>query len=73
MKLIFSPFIAPSAVRNVMATPIDSTSVLLSWEEPDMPNGALSYIIRKNNIQYNNGVENDATSLTITGLGKFTC
>lgn len=56
-------------MRNLLATPINTVSVLLSWDEPVMPNGVVSYIVRVDGTLYSN-VAGGNPAITVGGLGE---
>ena len=57
---------APSAVRNLTASPND-TRVLISWREPDTPNGMVTYSVE---VMERNLLTNE--NITIANEGVVT-
>ena len=77
---IFMLYAAPSVPRNVTATPINSTSVLISWDSPESPNGIIdSFLVTYVRLDPAGGVLSDSistvgdtTTVVIGNLEPFT-
>ena len=61
-------YVAPSEPLNVTAMSINSTSVLIMWEQPESPNG----ILRFYRVTYTIAQPSDATSATVSTTGNST-
>ena len=63
--LYYTLYAAPSVPRNVTATPINSTSVLISWDSPESPNGIIdSFLVTYVRLDPAGGVLSDTVSTT---------
>ena len=65
--VLFLPTIVPTSVRNLNYT-LEPSSVLITWEEPAMPNGIITYAISIIGEDLIDGtiVQNSSTTLNST-------
>ena len=61
-------YVAPSEPLNVTAMSINSTSVLITWEQPESPNG----ILRFYRVTYTSAQPPDATPITVNTIDNST-
>ena len=46
-------FIAPTEPRDIVATNITQSSIFLTWQRPDPPNGLITnYTVRNDNVMF---------------------
>ena len=71
-------FVAPSMPINVTAISINSTSILIMWEQPDPPNGIIHYYrvtytsAEPGAMSNTTNTTDNSTSVIINNLEPFT-
>ena len=72
-------FTAPSRPRNVKATPVNSTTIFITWDVPEIQNGIIrSYVVFYNTSGEHNGMAGEidtmdsSTRLLVDSLTPFT-